>query len=204
MHQWYGPSNWNAPNRFSLAWNYQVPDVNHALGLVGRVASGWIVSGTTIVQSGYPFVVSTNASFSPLTNSSGTYIGYAPGSGDYNADGDNFDFPNVTSYAQGTGHRAFLNGVFTTANFPQPSFGSEGNEAFNRFTGPNFNESDVALLKNTAIREGIAFQFRFEFFNVFNRPNLTSMDTNLPDGNFGKATGQLAPRFIQIGGNLTF
>jgi len=204
VHQWYGPSNWNAPNRFSLAWNYQVPDVNHGLGLVGRVASGWVLSGTTIVQSGYPFTVSTNASFSPLKDSSGTYIGYAPGSGDYNADGDNFDFPDVASYGQGTGHHAFLNGVFTTANFPQPSFGSEGNERFNRFTGPNFDESDVALLKNTAIREGIAFQLRFEFFNIFNRPNLTSMDTNLPDGNFGKATGQLAPRFIQIGGNLTF
>ena len=204
VHQWYGPSNWNAPNRFSLAWNYQAPDVNHALGFVGRTASGWILSGTTIVQSGYPFVVSTNASFEPVANASGTYIGYAPGSGDYNADGDDYDYPNVTSYQQSTSHRAFLNGVFTTANFPQPSFGSEGNERFNRFTGPNFDESDVALLKNTAIREGVAFQLRFEFFNVFNRPNLTSMDTNLPDGTFGRATGQLAPRFIQIGGNLTF
>lgn len=204
VHQWYGPSNWNAPNRFSLAWNYQFPDVNHASGFAGRVASGWVLSGTTIAQSGNPFNVFTNAPFAATRNTAGQYNGYAAGSGDYNADGDNFDFPNVTSYQQGTSRQAFLTGAVSKTNFPQPAFGTEGNEQFNRFTGPNFNESDVALLKNTAIGEGFAFQFRFEVFNVFNRPNLINVDTNLPDGNFGKATGQLAPRFIQLGGNLTF
>jgi hypothetical protein len=203
-HQWYGPSNWNAPNRFSLAWNYQVPDVNHDSGFLGRTASGWVLSGTTILQSGNPFNVSTNAPFEPLTDAAGNYIGYAPGSGDYNADGDNNDFPNVTSYHQSTSRSAFLNGVFTPSTFAQPSFGSEGNEQFNRFVQPNFQESDIALLKNTKIRESVALQLRFEFFNIFNRANLTNMDTNLPDANFGKATGQQVPRFIQIGGNLTF
>ncbi len=203
-HQWYGPSNWNAPNRFSLAWNYQVPDVNHDSGILGRTASGWVLSGTTILQSGNPFNVYTNAAFDPLKDASGNYIGYAPGSGDYNADGDNYDFPNVASYQQGTSRSAFLNGVFTSANFAQPSFGSEGNEQFNHFVQPNYMQSDVALLKNTKIRESIGLQFRFEFFNIFNRPNLTNMDTNLPDANFGKATGQLVPRFIQAGANLKF
>jgi hypothetical protein len=203
-HQWYGPSNWNAPNRFSLAWNYQVPDLNDAKGLLGRAGSGWGISGTSILQSGNPFNVSTNASFSPLTNSAGVFTGYAPGSGDYNADGDNYDFPDVASYHQGTSRHAYLNGVFTPSSFAQPTFGNEGNEKFNQFKQPGFAEWDAALLKNTAIREGISFQLRFEFFNVFNRPNLTSMDTNLPDGNFGKATGQGPPRFIQLGGNLIF
>ena len=73
----------------------------------------------------------------------------------------------------------------------------------------------MALLKNTRIAESVNFQFRFEVFNTFNRPNLINVDTNLadrtfdpitglPTGNFGKATGQNTPRFIQIGGNLTF
>lgn len=204
VHQWYGPSNWNAPNRFSLAWNYQVPDVNHAAGLLGHVGSGWIVSGTTILQSGYPFNVYTNASFIPLTNSAGQYIGYAPGSGDYNADGDNNDFPDVASYHQGTGRQAFLHGVFAAGNFPQPAFGSEGNEAFNRFVQPNFQEWDASLLKNTPIHESLSLQLRFEAYNLFNRPNLTNMDTDLPDSTFGRATSQLVPRFFQIGGNLIF
>jgi hypothetical protein len=94
--------------------------------------------------------------------------------------------------------------VFTSANFAQPTFGSEGNERFNHFVQQDYMQSDVALLKNIKIRESTALQLRFEFFNVFNRPNLTSMDTNLPDANFGKATGQLVPRFIQVGANLKF
>jgi hypothetical protein len=204
VHQWYGPSNWNAPNRFSIVGNYQLPDVNDNHGALGRLASGWVVSGTGILQSGYPINVSTNAPFEPLTNSSGTYVGYAPGSGDYNADGDNYDFPDVQSYSQGTSRHAFLNGTFASGQFTQPTFGQEGNEKFNRFVGPNFEEWDGALLKDTRIAGHLNFQFRFEVFNLFNRANLINVDTNLPDGTFGKATGQDTPRFIQIGGNITF
>jgi hypothetical protein len=204
VHQWYGPSIWNAPNRFSLAWNYSLPDVYGGRGLVGHIGSGWIISGTAAIQSGYPLAVSTNAPFEPITNSSGQYIGYAPGSGDYNADGDDFDFPDAASYSQGKSRHAFLQGIFSPGQFPQPAFGMEGNEKFDRFTGPNFDEWDTSLLKNTKIREDLKFQLRFDFFNDFNRANLTSMDTNLPDATFGQATSQLTPRFFQIGGNLVF
>ena len=96
------------------------------------------------------------------------------------------------------------NGIFTKANFAQPAFGTEGNERYSAFRAPNFYQWDVAVLKNTPITESVAFQLRFEFFNFFNRPNLNTVDVNLPDGNFGKATGQSVPRFIQIGGKLTF
>jgi hypothetical protein len=203
-HQYYGPSLWDVPNRFSLAWNYDVPDYNHGLGFLGRVASGWQISGTTILQDGTPIFVSTNASFAPLTDANGKYIGYAPGSGDYNADGDNFDFPDVISYHYPNGRHDYLHGIFTPSNFPAPSFGSEGNELYNRFRGPGFADWDTAFMKKTAITEMVSFQLRFEFYNLFNRPNLNSVDTNLPDGNFGKATGQYTPRYVQIGGNIVF
>jgi hypothetical protein len=204
-HQYYGPSLWDIPSRFSLAWNYQFPDINHALGLVGRAASGWQLSGTTIIQSGSPFTVSTNAAFAPLKDAAGNFTGYAPGSGDYNADGDNFDFPDVNSYHYSTARKSYLNGLFPSGTFTAPTtFGIEGNEAYNQFRQPGFNQWDTALLKNTAITERVNFQLRFEFFNVFNRANLNTVDANLPDGNFGKATGQYTPRFLQFGGNLTF
>jgi hypothetical protein len=204
-HQWYGPSIWDAPNRFSLAWNYEFPAYNSGLGLLGRVASGWQLSGTTIIQDGNPFTVSTNAAFKPLTDSSGKFTGYAPGSGDFNADGDNFDFPDVVNYHYSTGRHNYLQGLFTPGNFPAPStFGSEGNERYSAFRGPGFAQWDAALLKKTAITEAVSLQLRFEFYNLFNRPNLTGMDTNLPDANFGKATNQYTPRFLQIGGNIVF
>ena len=203
-HQYYGSSIWDAPNRFSLAWSYELPEVNGARGLVGRAASGWQLSGTTILQSGNPINVYTNAPFKPLKDGSGKFIGYAPGSGDYNADGDNFDFPDVASYSYKNGRQDYLKGIFTPANFTTPAFGTEGNEKYNSFRAPGFQQWDAALLKNTRIRESVAFQLRFEFFNVFNHPNLINVITNQADGNFGKATSQAVPRFIQIGGNLTF
>jgi hypothetical protein len=50
----------------------------------------------------------------------------------------------------------------------------------------------------------VNLQLRFEFYNLFNRANLNNVATNLPDGNFGRATGQYTPRFMQIGGNIVF
>ncbi|HKO18669.1 MAG TPA: carboxypeptidase-like regulatory domain-containing protein [Acidobacteriaceae bacterium] len=203
-HQYYAPSIWDSPNRFSLAWNYEFPGYGNGEGVLGRVTSGWQLSGTTIAQNGNPFTVATNAPFSPLKNSSGQFIGYAANSGDYNADGDNRDYPDVVSYSYKRSRKDYLNGVFTPSNFAKPTFGQEGNERYSAFRAPNFQQWDAALLKNTTFYEALSFQLRFEFFNVLNHPNLTNMDTNLPDGNFGKATGQAVPRFIQIGGKLTF
>lgn len=48
LHQYYGPSVSDAPNRFSLSLSYEIP------GLI------------TIFKSGYPFVVYTNAPFQPV------------------------------------------------------------------------------------------------------------------------------------------
>jgi hypothetical protein len=209
-HQYYAPSNWDAPNRFSLAWNYEFPGYDSGKGLVGRVATGWQLSGTTILQSGNPINVNTTAAFNPLKDATGKFIGYAPGSGDYNADGDRnvgttgLDYPDVVSYAYKHSRQDYLKGIFTAGNFALPAFGSEGNEKYNQFRAPGFQEWDAALLKNTPIRESVNFQLRFEFFNLFNHPNLTNVITDQSNANFGKATGQATPRFIQIGGNLTF
>jgi hypothetical protein len=209
-HQYYAPSNWDAPNRFSLAWNYEFPGYDGGKGFVGRVATGWQLSGTTILQSGNPINVNTTAAFSPLKDATGKFIGYAAGSGDYNADGDTnvgttgLDYPDVLSYAYKHSRQDYLKGIFTADNFALPAFGSEGNEKYNQFRAPGFQEWDAALLKNTPLKEGVDFQLRFEFFNVFNHPNLTNVITDQSKGNFGKATSQATPRFIQIGGNLTF
>jgi hypothetical protein len=94
--------------------------------------------------------------------------------------------------------------MFTAGQFVPPAFGNEGNERYNAFRGPGFAQWDAALLKNTPITSTVSFQLRFEFFNLFNHPNLINVDANLPDGNFGQATGQGPPRFMQLGGNLTF
>jgi len=203
-NQYFGPSIWDAPNRISVAGDYSLPGLNHGQGAVGRITGGWGLSGTVIAQSGYPFTVSTNAPFTPVYDNSGNIVGNT--GGDYNADGDNYDYPDVSSYSIPHSRKDFLGGVFRNnpTQVTAPAFGSEGNEKYSGFRGPGFFETDASLLKDTTIHEDVNLQLRFEFFNIFNHPNLNGVDANLPDGNFGKSTSQFNPRWIQLGANLKF
>jgi hypothetical protein len=211
---YYGPSPWDAPNRFSLTFNYSLRGLSQGKGAIGHLTGGWGISGTSIFQSGYPFTVINTNSFIPVCKNGSTgcpsvsnpITGLAANSGDYNADGDAYDYPNVASYVQGSTRQAFLNGIFASplTQFTQPTLGTTGNEKQNGFREPNFAETDAAFYKNNRIKESINLQLRFEFFNLFNRPNLGFVDANPPDVNFGKSTSQQLPRWWQIGAKITF
>jgi hypothetical protein len=229
---YYGPSPWDVPNRFALTANYDLKGLNAGHGFVGHLTGGWGASGVTVFQSGYPQFVTTGAGFVALcadgTNSSDNPSGcptasnvmqmaFGPGSGDYNVDGESgntlasvvtggLDYPNVSSYSQGHSKSAFLTGVFSSGQFATPTFGTEGNEKAMQFRGPNYFDSDLNIYKTTAIGERVNFQVRFEFFDLFNRVNLTNFDSNLADlsSTFGTARSQQLPRYLQIAGRFTF
>src|SRR5579862_7994671 len=50
--QYYGPSIFDAPNRFSFSFNYQLKGLNGGHGALGYATGGWGISGTSIYQSG--------------------------------------------------------------------------------------------------------------------------------------------------------
>jgi len=209
--RYYGPSNTDAPNRFSLGVNYNVPGLNHGNGLVGRVTDGWRLNGITVLQSGYPFTVYTSQAFVPSVDQKGAYIRDNNGlivpavnSGDYNADGYNMDYPNVPGYTQPTSRSAYLTGLWPKSYFSAPAPGTLGNELQNQFRNPGYANTDFGVAKSTKITESVNFDLRFDFFNVFNRANLQSVTSDLSSSNFGKSVSQYNPRWIQIGGNLTF
>jgi len=214
--QYYGPSIFDVPNRVSLSFNYSLKGLNGGKGAVGYVTGGWGISGTSIFQSGYPLTASNFNSYQPVCvdtsttapacpSSANPAVGYASGSGDYNADGNNLDYPDATSYSQSTNNKTWLTGAIPKTDFAVPTFGAGGgNEKPMQFRGPNFIETNVNFYKDTKITERVNFQFRFELFNLFNRPNYANVDTNFPDGNFGFATASHEPRFWQLGGKISF
>jgi hypothetical protein len=202
--QYLAPSAWDAPNRFSLSFSYEIPGVNQGKGFAGRVTGGWSISGTTILQSGNPYTVTSFNPFIPVKDANGKFIGLDSNSGDYNADGNNLDYPNVASYATPSGRQDYLNGVFKSSNFSIPAMGTQGNEKPFGFRNPGYAQTDVNLAKATRISERFALQLRFEFYNVLNRVNLDGVDANFNSSTFGRSTGQGKPRYIQIGANLTF
>jgi len=223
--QYYGPSIFDAPNRFSLSFNYSLKGLNGGRGAVGYLTGGWGISGTSIYQSGYPLTAENVNSYQPVCANAGPCpsatnpaIGYGPTSGDYLGDGDNLAYPNAVSYSQSHSNSAWLTGGIPASDFTTPTFsnsGANGNEKAMQFRGPNFAETNINFYKDTHITERVNFQFRFDIFNFFNRANYVDftsftnnfsggIDTNLPDGNFGQATSSHEPRFWQLGGKLSF
>jgi len=157
---------------------------------MGKLTGGWGLSGTSIYQTGNPFTVFNGASFA--------------NGGDYNADGDNLDYPDVTSYSQLTSRSSYLTGSILKAQFSAPTPGTNGNEKTGQFRNPSFFQTNATVYKNTHITERLNLQFRFEFFNVFNHVNFTNIQGDLNSGSFGKVTGEALPRWWQIGGKITF
>lgn len=228
-NQYYSPSQYNVPNAFSLGWAYELPGDQLHNAILKRVAGGWTLSGVTSLQSGTPFSVqNTNPLAVSTTGTDGAHITsanyaaelaaghlqYLPTSGDYNADGNDTDYPNVTAYTQKhnrsdylKGHGIFpvcAGGALPCGNFTLPTFGSEGNETPNRFVNPGYADTDLTMKKTTQITERVNVELRFDTFNLFNRVNLTAVDGHLQDTTFGQFSSTYAARNMLLGARLNF
>ena len=226
---YYSPSPWDVRQRLSLGATYDLPGIQNSGHFVNSLSNGWVLSGTIILQGGVPYTVSTNQALSINTVASdgatvttanyaaelaAGHLQYNPGSGDFDADGDNNDYPNVSTYKTKRSRSDYITGVFPhcagsnldgCGPFTLPGLGAEGNELVDRFRNPGFAETDASLHKVTKIWEGLALDIRVDAFNLFNRVNLGSVDANAPDGNFGQSTGLSAnPRNFQGAVKLSF
>lgn len=228
-NRYYSPSPFNVPNAFSLGFNYQLPGESLHNALLQRVGGGWSLAGTTSLQSGLPFSVSntnplavspigtdgvaiTSANYS--SELAAGHLRYVPTSGDYNADGNNTDLPNVTAYTQKHNRSDFLlgHGIFPVCaggalpcgNFSLPAFGAEGNQTPNRFLNPGYADTDLTVKKTTRITERINLELRLDTFNLFNRVNLVAVDPKLQDTTFGQSNSTYAARNMLLGARVNF
>lgn len=206
IHQYWGPTDFSVPNRFTLTESMGLPALKNMHPVLRGIAGDWTLSGTVMVESGFPFTVFASAPFSPVLDAGGNVTGFKTGSGDYNADGYNYDFPNIPSsgYSQPGGRQSFLNGLFPASAFGVPTLGSEGGEQRNRFRGPGYANWDLGVLKNFRVKERVGLQLRFEFFNVLNHPNLSAVVSDLSNASFAKSTGTFNPRYLQLGAKIDF
>lgn len=190
-----GRSAFDASRRLSIDGLWQLPSLwQH--GALSKVFGGWSLTGIAILESGLPFSVYTTQPFP---------------AGDYNADGLNYDRPNTPAFGTTlhvTSRQKFLSGIFTRADFPVPTPGTNGNLPRNTFENPGYADVDVNVLKTTHIPwftpEGARFELRGEIFNLFNRPNLGNVVNNLASGTFGTVTNSVNPRSIQVGARILF
>jgi hypothetical protein len=164
----YGPSDFNATHRFVLSGFYQLPFKGN------RGISGWELGLITQAQSGNPLTVF-------FTGASGLFPGATLR-------------PNVTGPIQTErvaasggvyGIQWIANpGVFTSPCTSSTSC-SPGNLGRNTVIGPDFVNTDFSLIKNTKLSDRFNLQFRAEFFDIFNHPNLGDPNLNVGSSTFG-------------------
>ena len=197
-------SDFDARHRFVLSGVYLLPFTANG-AFTKRVVEGWSFSPILNLQSGNPFspIVPLTATLAP---------GATPVPGViYNSGSlEGFDRPNYVAgqplYVSNPSPSQWLNPLaFTRQNL---GFGNVGR---NTLTAPGLQDIDVALSKNTAIKETISLQFRAEAFNLFNHPNLGQPVNSITASTFGQITatrtarGDLgSSRQLQLGMKLIF
>ena len=201
----HGLSDFNVARRFTLDSVWTMPSPFHS-GIGRTLLGGWQVSGIMVLQSGTPFTVYTSARLAPIITN-GVVTGLKAGSGDFNADGYNYDVPNAPAPGSvKTGNRSdFINGFASASVFPTPALGNEGSLGRNTYFGPGLANVNVQFSKAFTY-ERYNFEIRADLFNIFNRVNLldSSVVSDLSSSQFGHATAQNFPRYAQFGLHFSF
>ncbi len=94
---------------------------------------------------------------------------------------------------------ATLNQWFNTAAFAAPAPFTPGNLGYGTMLGPGTFSWDFSVYKTFSFTERHRLQFRTEFFNVLNHPNLGNPGLTVGTANFGKITSAGDPRVLQFG-----
>lgn len=188
---------YDVTHNFKFAGTYELPFgkgkkfVNH--GWSTRVVGDWRMAFIGTYSGGRPVGLGTSVSV-PLFAGRGvpwvsTYDGWrAP------TKGDKFD-PAVDSFFQPASYFG-----------PQPA-NTIGNQT--RYNArlrelAAFNER-LSVSKLVRVREGMHFELRGEFFNLFNRVRMAVGNTNVTGSTFGKVTGVYnSPRQVQLGAKFVF
>jgi hypothetical protein len=157
----------------SYLWELPVPKYD---GAKGRLLDDWAVSGITSFQSGFPIVMRSTNDFELENDTSGFEapgrpVQVAPKQFSNPRTGYYFCGPNTSS--------CFLQ------NAPLGSLG--GSRVL--CCGPGINNFDLSVQKLLSVGEGKHFEFRAEFFNVFNHAQFLNPDGNISDANIDPNTG---------------
>jgi hypothetical protein len=178
-------------------------------GATNAILGNWQMDVIERVTSGFPlFVVDSS-------NPSGVFFSY---------NGNTYSRPNEVGDPNKPGAEAggtncptqihtFKN-WFNPCAFASAPTGELGTAARAPIYGPRFVNTDFSVIKDFPLtfREGMSLQFRVEFFNLFNHPQLYlqggsgtgEQDIN-SSATFGVVTGTVNnPRLIQLGLKLKF
>jgi Carboxypeptidase regulatory-like domain len=174
---------------------------NSFSGITNGLVSGWGVDGITTFQRGFPLKISWAGGSTSLESGSFGVANIRPDV-----------VPGCAKKAGG----GSLTEWFNTNCFappPQWGYGTES-RVDSTLRGPGINNFDFAIFKQTNITERTKFEFRTEFFNIFNHPYFSQPATGYagsPTANgFGVITSTISngvaspERLIQFAAKVIF
>lgn len=212
-----GPANYDARHSFKLIAGYSPVLFHGENSWMEKVLGGWSIDGILSYHSGFPWSPKYGGS---VTGCNLIYQGsgycdvrpasYLGGAGsDYGNDTfkkQNGNFPNggeayftPPSVTQGPSFSDVANGIEDPG--PAPPVPGVGR---NSFRGPRYFSTDMTLRKAfglpamPVLGEGAKFEFRADFFNLFNQLNLRNVNNTITDTHFGQAQNAYAGRTVEL------
>lgn len=183
----YGPSDFDVRDRWVLSGVYTLPFKGN------RLDRGWVFSTITSLQTGNPFTVHTTLPNNGVTTAFlvRPNVNGAPHY-EYLRAGNNVQYiPQATCNAPTSG---------CIWSSPGSALDDFGNERRGEYTGPGFEDVDVAVEKDTNITERLAFRLRTDAFNILNHPNFGQPSFNFtPGSTLGTTFGQLTSTRFPVG-----
>jgi hypothetical protein len=178
---------------FSYLWQLPIPQYQ---GTKGKILDGWAVSGITSFQSGFPVRIQSSND-AELMNSFDFEL---PGKPDLISPFHTFDPRTHGGYAFDP--NSFAVPLQTASSTPLQLL---GNSPRTLCCGPGINNFDFSVQKLLQVGETKHFEFRAEFFNIFNHTQFLNPDGNISDGtDFGRVKHTRDPRNIQFALKFAF
>jgi hypothetical protein len=202
----YGPEYFDLRHNISVSGYYELPfgrgrqfggNMNRVLD---EAVGGWRASTVMSFHTGFPITVNSNAFYSTTVNARASRANHlrplhVVGRTEKNWFGTD---PSETSCASDTDNGTCAYSEQSASAFGTASVGSE--------RAPSYQQVDLSLSKDFAIREGDYFEFRSDFLNAFNMVSLAPPANNVSSGStFGQiSTAANEPRNIQLALKFVF
>jgi hypothetical protein len=177
-------------------------------GTVNTILGNWQVTVIQKITSGFPvFVIDSFNQSGVNFQNNGNSLNRPDVVGDPNKAGAVGTNPGCAAPPQLHTATAWFN----PCAFALVPAGQLGSASRTPLSGPSFVNTDFSVIKQFALRENMGLNFRAEFFNLFNHPQLglpVTPGTGYADinaGDFGAISSTVNnPRVVQFGVKLTF
>ena len=179
----------DARHRFVASYYWELPVPKHS-GFAGKALNGWVLSGITQFQSGFPIRIFSYGDENLIGNSSGF---------------SSPTFPDLIGKFHAQDPRKNGGYGFDPTQFQSQALGTQGSSPRTVCCGPGLDNTDFSIQKNTSINERIRTEFRLDIFNAFNHTKFLNPDGIFSDGSdFGLVKKAADPRLMQVALKLYF